>query len=268
MTRRVPPGQDDRMNVTDDGPVRRVTLDRPEARNALTAGDVRDLHAAFDLGRDVRAVVIDAVVDAAGDPDRPVFSAGMHVDEFLALGSVAGAEAFIARLRDLLRAVRTAPVPVLVAVDGPCIGAAFELALAADLRVATTRAAFGLPEVKLGIPSVVDAALLQQHVGLALAKEIVLTGDLYPVDRLGTLCNVVVDPSGLADAVEQLLAKVTGHTRTVLAAQKRLFETWQNTGLAEGADRSVQEFAGVFAEEETREVLAAYRARLGRRREP
>ncbi|MEU7817600.1 enoyl-CoA hydratase/isomerase family protein [Pseudonocardia sp. NPDC049154] len=248
------------MNVTDDGPVRRVTLDRPEARNALTAGDVRDLHAAVDparLGPDTRAVV----VDAAG----PVFSAGVHVDEFLALSSVADAEAFIARLRDLLRAVRTAPVPVLVAVDGPCIGAAFELALAADLRVATTRAAFGLPEVKLGIPSVVDAALLQQHVGLALAKEIVLTGDLYPVDQLGTLCNAVVEPSGLAGAVEELLAKVGGHTRTVLAAQKRLFETWQNTGLAEGADRSVQEFAGVFAEEETREVLAAYRARLGRR---
>ncbi|MCE0762606.1 enoyl-CoA hydratase/isomerase family protein [Pseudonocardia kujensis] len=253
------------MNVTDDGPVRRVTLDRPEARNALTAGDVRDLQAAFDPGRlgpDTRAVV----VGAATDPAHPVFSAGMHVDEFLALGSVAEAEAFIGRLRDLLRAVRTAPVPVLVAVDGPCIGAAFELALAADLRVATTRAAFGLPEVRLGIPSVVDAALLQQHVGLALAKEIVLTGDLYPVDRLGALCNAVVEPSGLAGAVEELLGKVTGHTRTVLAAQKRLFETWQNTGLAAGADRSVQEFAGVFAEAETREVLADYRARLGRRR--
>jgi enoyl-CoA hydratase/carnithine racemase len=186
------------------------------------------------------------VVDAAG----PVFSAGMHVDEFLALGSVAEAEAFLARLRDLLRSVRTAPVPVLVAVDGPCIGAAFELALAADLRVVTTRASFGLPEVRLGIPSVVDAALLQQHVGLALAKEIVLTGDLYPVDRLGPLCNAVVEPGELGDAVAALLGKVTGHTRTVLA---------------EGADRSVAEFAGVFAAEETREVLAAYRARLGRR---
>jgi enoyl-CoA hydratase/carnithine racemase len=257
ITRPVRAGQDVRVNVTDDGPVRRVTLDRPEARNALTAGDLRDLHAAFDLDADTRAVV----VDAAG----PVFSAGMHVDEFLALGSVAEAEAFLARLRDLLRSVRTAPVPVLVAVDGPCIGAAFELALAADLRVVTTRASFGLPEVRLGIPSVVDAALLQQHVGLALAKEIVLTGDLYPVDRLGPLCNAVVEPGELGDAVAALLGKVTGHTRTVLAAQKRLFETWQNTGLAEGADRSVAEFAGVFAAEETREVLAAYRARLGRR---
>ena len=68
-------------------------------------------------------------------------------------------------------------------VHGYCLGAGFELALACDVRVSTPDSQFGLPEVKVGIPSVIDAALLPRYVGLGLAKEMILTGDLYPADR-------------------------------------------------------------------------------------
>ncbi|MCW0215762.1 MAG: enoyl-CoA hydratase/isomerase family protein [Pseudonocardia sp.] len=249
----------DGVQVRDEGPVRRITLNRPRTRNALTREDLRDLRDAFDLGPAVRAVVLDAAGDRA-------FCAGMNVDVFLALGSEAEARAFIDGLRALLRTVRTAPVTTICAIDGYCLGAAFELALACDLRVATTRASFGLPEIKLGVPSVVDAALLQQYVGLSLAKEIILTGDTYPVARLAGICTAVVEPGELGPRTEELVGKVAGHTRTVLASQKRLFETWQNTGLADGARASVEEFATTFAARETREQLASYRAGLGGRR--
>ncbi|MBO0876641.1 MAG: enoyl-CoA hydratase/isomerase family protein, partial [Pseudonocardia sp.] len=158
------------------------------------------------------------------------------------------ARSFIGGLRDMLAAVRTASVPTLCEVDGYCLGVAFELALACDLRVVTTRSTFGLPEIKVGIPSVADAALLCQHVGLSLAKEIILTGDLYPVDRFaGTgLCNALVEPSELPDATAALLARVAGHDPAATASQKRLFEAWQNTGLAAGAEVSVHEFAALF----------------------
>jgi len=74
------------------------------------------------------------------------------------------------RVRDCIGAIRLCPRPTVALVNGYCLGAAFEMILACDLRVAHPQVQFGLPEVKLGIPSVVDAALLQQFVGLSKAK--------------------------------------------------------------------------------------------------
>src|SRR5581483_11888137 len=83
------------------------------------------------------------------------FSAGMNI------------EAFTGLLAAVMRAIRQAPVVTVAAVSGYCLGGAFELALACDLRVVTTTAAFGLPEIKVGVPSVIDAALLPGFVGLS-----------------------------------------------------------------------------------------------------
>lgn len=245
--------------VRTDGPTLRITLNRPRTLNALTLDDIAALHGALDLPSAVRAVVF------AGAGER-AFCAGMNVDTFLGFDPP-GARAFIADLRDLLHRVRTLPVPTICAVDGHCLGAAFELALTCDLRIATDRAVFGLPEIKVGIPSVIDAALLSQYVGLSLAKEMILTGDGYPVTRLATsgLCNAVVTPRDLDGVVAGFLAKVAGHTRAATASQKRLFELWQNSTLTAGSAASVEEFGAVFAAEETAAHLAGYRAALGSR---
>jgi enoyl-CoA hydratase/carnithine racemase len=82
----------------------------------------------------------------------------------------------ISSVRDCIGAIRRAPVPTVAMINGYCLGAASELALACDLRVAHLDVFVGLPEVKLGIPSVADAALLHHYVGLSRAKEIILTG--------------------------------------------------------------------------------------------
>jgi enoyl-CoA hydratase len=242
--------------VERDGAVLHVTLNRPAKLNALRPADIQALRAAMELPDGVRAVVFGGAGDRA-------FTAGMHVDSFDGL-TPDSARTFIAGLREMLAAVRTAPVATVCAVDGYCLGVGFELALACDLRVATTRSSFGLPEIKVGIPSVADAALLSQFVGLSLAKEMILTGDIYPVDRFtgSGLCNAVVEPERLAEATKEWVAKVAGHTPTATASQKRLFEVWQNTALATGTAISVQEFASVFAAGETAEQLRAYRNRL------
>jgi enoyl-CoA hydratase/carnithine racemase len=244
------------LDVRRDSGTLRVTLNRPATLNALHPSDIDALRAAMDLPAGVRAVVFRGAGERA-------FCAGMHVATFDGL-TPDSARGFIAGLRDMLAAVRTVPVPTVCVVDGFCLGVGFELALACDLRVVTTRSAFGLPEIKVGIPSVADAALLSQYVGLSMAKEMILTGDLYPVARFAAsgLCNAVVAPAELTAAVDELLAKVAGHTRAATAAQKRLFETWQNTGLSTGTEVSVQEFASVFAAEETGEQLRAYRKKL------
>src|SRR5215212_7675644 len=120
------------------------------------------------------------------------FSAGMHLDAFRSL-TPETARRLIVTVRDCLAALRKAPFPTISAINGHCLGVAFEMALASDLRIAADHATVGLPEIQVGIPSVVDAALLQQHVGLSKAKELILTGDLYPVRDL--------EPLGLFNAV-------------------------------------------------------------------
>jgi enoyl-CoA hydratase/carnithine racemase len=195
------------------------------------------------------------------------FSAGMHLDAFVDL-TPETARRLIAAVRDCLAAVRLAPFPTISMINGHCLGAAFEITLASDLRIAARHAAVGLPEIQVGIPSVVDAALLQQHVGLSKAKEMILTGDLYPVvdlEALG-LFNAVVPAEELQAATQQMLDRVTPWTPTVMAAQKRLFEIWQNSALAEGIEASVDVFAGVFASPETAAQIAERRARVGRKR--
>jgi enoyl-CoA hydratase len=234
-----------------------VTFNRPEKLNVLRREDLDALPGRLDVD-DVRALVFRGAGDRA-------FSAGVDVNEFLALGTTEAARDFITALRSMLARVRRAPVTTICAIDGYCIGGALELAVACDIRLVTTRSSFGLPEIKLGIPSVIDASLLQQHVGLGHAKEMILTGDLYPASdpRLAGLSNRLVEHTELDAALEEFLAKVTVHTPTVLASQKRLFEIWQNTVLDTGIEVSVGEFAGVFAATDTLDALARYSAELG-----
>jgi enoyl-CoA hydratase len=242
-----------RPRVSDDGGVRTITLDRPEVLNALM---VEDLDAIAAAVRDLPASVVAVVVTGAGER---AFSAGMHLQSFLETAPDQGRE-LIDHVAACTEAVRLAPVPTVAAVRGYCLGAAFEIALACDFRVAEPGAQFGLPEVRLGIPSVVDAALLLHHVGLSLAKELILTGRTFAVDRLPGLVNRVAATDGLDAAVADLLAELADLTPEVVVAQKALFETWLNVGLQRGLDASRDVFADVFAQPATQQAIAGYAA--------
>lgn len=242
--------------VHDDGPVRTITLNRPEQANALRLEDVDAVAAAVaDPGPDTRVIVL----TGAG---RRSFGAGMHLEVFRGAGPGDG-RAIISRLAACLDTVRRSPVPTIARLNGSCVGAAFELALACDLRVAHPGVRVGLPEVKLGIPSVVDAALLPDYLGPSRAHELILTGDLYTLDELGTdrLVNrLVAGPDELDAAVADLAARLAAPTREVVAAQKGLFETWRNRGIADSVTASVDVFADVFAEPATRAAIEGYRS--------
>lgn len=238
--------------IRDEGHVRWVHLDRPETLNALQVEDLPALGAAVSTRpRDIRAVVLTG--------GQRAFSSGMHKDAF-AGATPYRARDIISQVAACLDAVRRADVPTVAMVDGYCLGAAFEMILGCDFRVVSTRSVFGLPEVRLGIPSVIDAALLRHHVGLGLAKEIVLTGDFYKATELKScrLFNRVVDPSALHGEVVDLLGRVSGLTREVVAAQKGLFETWMNQGLQDGIDTSIDVFGRLFESPETLDAIARY----------
>jgi enoyl-CoA hydratase len=236
-----------------------VTFDRPEKLNILHPEDLSELRDAIaGLPAGVHAIVFTGAGQAA-------FSAGMNIEAFAGL-TPARAHALISDLARVMQAIRHSPVVTVAAVSGYCLGAAFELALACDLRVVAPAASFGLPEIKAGIPSVIDAALLPAFVGLSKAREMVLTGDIYALDQLppGSVANVVAQPAELNAAVEGLLDRTATHPPTVTAAQRRLFDTWLNNPLDASVNASITEFASVFASQETHEQIARHQDRITR----
>ncbi len=187
----------------------------------------------------------------------------MNIEAFAGL-SPAAAHDLISELAQVMRAVRHSPVVTVAVVNGYCLGGAFELALACDLRVVAATASFGLPEIKLGVPSVIDAALLPAFVGLSKAREMILTGDIYRLEQLppGSIANAVAEPEHLSAAAESLLERAAAHTRTVTAAQRRLFDVWLNNPLDTAVDMSRAEFAGAFLTQDTHDQIARHRARI------
>ncbi len=239
-----------------------ITFDRPEASNAFTLADLDSLSQIFDEAGDRPQAV---VLTGAGSKS---FSAGMHLKAFSDLTPQRARE-FITRNRKVLAAVRTAPFPTIAAINGHCLGTGLGLALVSDIRIAVPHATFGLPEIKVGVPSVCDIALLQQHIGLSKGKEMILTGVSYSVEQLLSygFLNAVVPADELITETKRMLGRLVRHTRTVMAAQKKLFDTWQNTTLTAGIDMSVEVFASVFASPETYEQIERHGMTIGRKPE-
>jgi enoyl-CoA hydratase/carnithine racemase len=241
------------------GDLRLLVIDRPEKRNALTLA----------LIRQARAAVVEAVADVAVRGiviagAGPAFSAGVDLYEF-AEGTPESARQLIIALQDLCAAVRHAPKPVACALHGHCLGGALELAAAADLRVATRDARLGMPEVGLGLPSVIDAALLERHVGVGRAHELILSGDPITGEeayRWG-LVNRLAPAGEVVDATALLLGRVTRHDPATIAAQKGLFAEWLERPLSEAIGAGVEPLVDAFAQGRPQ---AAARRLLGRGR--
>src|SRR5947207_3221746 len=159
-----------------------------------------------------------------------------------------------------LAGVHRAPFPVLAAVHGACLGAGMDLALACDLRVADANASFGLPEVRVGVPSVIQAALLPPLIGPGRAAEMLLLGT--PVDATRALgwglVNRVVEPGALTAAVDETLAMLLACAPGAVRAQKALMIRWRETDLPSAVRAGIDAFAACYAGDEPREGAAAF----------
>jgi enoyl-CoA hydratase/carnithine racemase len=226
------------------GRLRLLRLHRPERRNALNLAMIAALHEGLEAA--MSAPDVDGAVLLGRGPH---FSAGVDLT-LMAAATEADILALIRALAALCATARRGPRPVVAAVQGGCVGGAFELAMAADLRVASRDAWFALPEVRVGMPSVIDAALLVHHVGLGRAREILLTGDRVDAPRAleWGLVNVLVDtPAELEDAAAALVARVAVNEPAAVASQKALIDEWLNLGLDDAITRSVVALGDAFA---------------------
>jgi len=223
--------------------LRLITLNRPEKRNALTRELIMQLTQSIThagAAKDVRGVLL------AGK--GPSFCAGVDLQEFRT-GTVESGRAMILALQQLCKTVRGLSKPVACAIQGHCLGGALELAACCDFRVCTPHALLGMPEVFLGIPSVIDAVMLSRHIGAGRACELLLTGDAIDGETAHAwgLANRVASPEALLDTAAQLVRKVTRHAPEVIAAQKRLHQQWLDLPYSTAVDASVDSLLEAFA---------------------
>jgi enoyl-CoA hydratase/carnithine racemase len=204
------------------GAVATLVLNRPEVHNAFRYDMWRGLAAAMrDFGADpaVRAIVIRGAGERA-------FASGADIAEFPERrGTPEQAAAYGAAVADALGAVAAVEIPVIAMIHGYCIGGGCELAIACDLRIADTRARFGIPAAKLGVVlGVQELRELAGLVGLGAAKEILYTGRLFDADealRIG-LVNRVVPPEDLQAVVDELTGQIARNAPLAVAAAKAL----------------------------------------------
>ncbi len=230
-----------------------VTLDRPPL-NLIVPDLIAELHATFGaLARDVSVRV--AVVTGAGR----AFTAGMQVQVLRDLTPIT-AKALITSLHEAIHAVHDAPFPTLAMVNGPCLGAGFELAMACDLRVAAAGAPLGLPEVKVGVPSVIEAALLPALVGPGRAAEMLLTGESVAAEQAleWGLVNRVASPDKLEAVTAELVEKILACAPPAIRLQKELMVRWRNTDLASAVRIGINAFAQNYTTGEAREAALAF----------
>lgn len=200
----------------------------------------------------LRAIVLRGAGDRA-------FSAGVDLHEMKDL-TPRTAEAFIRSLHQAARSLLDAPLPVVAAIRGPCLGGALELALAADIRIAASDAIMGLPEVRVGLPSVIEASLLPPTIGLGRARRMLLTGETVnaaEARRIG-LVDVVVDPEALDDAATAMARQFQGMSRHILATQKDIVARWLELGEADSAEYTIKTFARCLATPYPHEAMTAF----------
>jgi enoyl-CoA hydratase/carnithine racemase len=204
--------------LTEDGPVARLTLDRPQSHNALSRAMADALDSA--LARLAAADEVRAVVVAGRGRS---FCAGADITEMPAL-SPAEAEALASRWQRIMDGFAALPQVTIAAVQGHALGGGLMLAIAQDLRVAEASARFGLPEVTLGFNPGYGIARLLDVAGGAHARDLMLTGrtvDGAEASRMGLVTRVV--PDGALEAAADALARdVARSPRGGLAASKAI----------------------------------------------
>ena len=187
------------------------------------------------------------------------FSAGVDLHEMKDL-TPATAEPFIRALHNAARSLLNAPLPVIVSVRGPCLGGALELALAGDIRIAAGDAIFGLPEVRVGLPSVIEASLLPPTVGLGRARRMLLTGETISAGeaRQIGLIDRIVAPAELEAAAQDTARQFAGMSRYILARQKAIVSRWLELDETAATEYSIQTFARCFATPYPKEAMTAF----------
>jgi enoyl-CoA hydratase len=243
------------VEVTHDGDVSTLTINRPDKLNALSRELLSELSAAIKSlagESDIRA----AVITGAGK----AFVAGADIASMKSMTEEEG-RAFGALGQEVFTAIERLRFPVIAAVNGFALGGGCELALACDFIYASSKAKFGQPEVNLGIiPGFGGTQRLPRRVGLSVARELIYTGRMMDAEealRIG-LVNAVFEPDALLSAATRTAAEIAAKGPLAVAAAKRLIREGVDLPLPDAIRLEREAFGEAFATEDQREGMEAF----------
>jgi enoyl-CoA hydratase/carnithine racemase len=228
-----------------------ITLNRPEARNAVNAALAEGVAAALD-DLDASDDVSVGVLTGAGKG----FSSGMDLKAF-----TTGERPWVADRGFAGIAQRAADKPLIAAVEGFAVAGGFEIALACDLIVAARDARIGIPEAKRGLVAAAGALIrLPKRIPYHVAMELALTGDPISAERAHELgiVNRVTEPGAAVDAALELATQIARNGPLALAASKKVIASALDWGEAEAWEKQGALTGPVFASEDAREGAVAF----------
>jgi enoyl-CoA hydratase/carnithine racemase len=233
----------------------RLTICNAGSLNILGSAAINGVRQGLEVlatERAIRALII------AGQSEKSMIG-GADIKEMAKLDQ-ASAEKFIAGLRDLCEAARAFPAPVIARIPGWCLGGGLEFAAACDLRIAAHDAKFAMPEVKVGIPSVIHAALLPRLIGWGRARWLIMTAATIdaPTALSWGLVDAVAPQGGLDAAVERTVAALLECGPEALRAQKALLKQWEELPLKESVNLSIGVFGQSFLTDEPRRLMQGF----------
>jgi enoyl-CoA hydratase len=232
-----------------------VTINRPEALNALNSQVLDDLAAAFD-GIDTN-VVRAVVLTGAGEKS---FVAGADIGEMSTLSKEEG-EAFGKKGNDIFRKIEEFPVPVIAAVNGFALGGGCEISMSCDIRICSENAMFGQPEVGLGItPGFGGTQRLARTVGVGMAKQLIYTARNIKADeayRIG-LVNAVYPQEELMAAAEKMASQIAANAPIAVRACKKAINDGLQTDIDAALVIEEKLFGSCFETEDQREGMANF----------
>jgi enoyl-CoA hydratase/carnithine racemase len=239
--------------VEREGAVARLRLQRPPL-NILTPSLIAE------LGACVRALHGDPSVRVAVlSGEGRSFSAGVEVETMRDLDP-ARARLFIEGLHRAIEALGALDAVTVARLHGHVLGGALELVLACDIRIAALTCRLGMPEIRVGIPSVIEAALLPGLVGWGRTAELLLLGDAIEAaeaERWGLLNRAVPDEA-LDREVDQWVARLLARPPRALRRQKALLRQWRRVDLESAMCLSMDAFAQAYTTDEPRRSMQAF----------
>jgi enoyl-CoA hydratase len=239
-----------------EGAVFHVTIDRQDKLNALNRAVLEELSRVFATARDNSEIRV-VVMTGAGSR---AFVAGADIAEIRQLDREGG-ERMARQGYDLALSIQNLGKPVIAAVNGYALGGGCELALACSIRIASSNALFGLPEIKLGLmPGFGGTQRLARLIGRGLALEMALTGE--PVDALKAkelgLISLVVEPEELEGTVNKLADKLARSAPHAMRGVLNAINLGSDLPLEDGLQMEIDLFADLFDTQDMREGTAAF----------
>jgi len=237
--------------------IARLTINRPEVRNALnqsTRAEIREVIEDIEKDKEIRV----AIITGAGDK---AFVAGADITEFKEATPMIIKERASTLGQLLFSDIENARVPNIAMINGFCLGGGCELAMCCDIRIASENARFGQPEINIGIfPGAGGTQRLPRLIGWGRAKELIYTGriiDAAEAERIG-LVNKVVPQDKLEGTVNELAETIASKSPVIINLVKKTINRGMYTDLAAGLDYEKSNFSLCFTTEDQKEGATAF----------